>query len=54
MGPSLDISFSEEFDLTKLCVLSWIYFLIESGRLLAVALEPPCTTYSIILGISFS
>lgn len=48
VGPPLDISFSEEFDLTKLHVLSWIYFLIESGRLLAVALEPPCTTYSII------
>lgn len=48
VGPPLDISFSEEFDLSKLHVLSWIYFLIESGRLLAVALEPPCTTYSII------
>ena len=31
----------EEFDLTKLRVLSWIFHLIESGRLFGVALEPP-------------
>ena len=37
----------EEFDLTKLRVLSWIFHLIESGRLFGVALEPPCTTFSI-------
>ena len=28
--------------------LSWIYYLLESGRLLAVAVEPPCTSFSIM------
>lgn len=44
----LDISLSEEYDLSKVHVLAWIYHLIESGRLLAVAVEPPCTTFSIM------
>ena len=48
VGPPLGISFSEEYDLTKLHVLSWIYHLIESGRLCGIALEPPCTTFSIM------
>ena len=48
VGPPLDISLSEEYDLTKVHVLAWIFHLIESGRLLAVAVEPPCTTFSIM------
>ena len=48
VGPPIDISYSEEFDLSKLHVLAWIYHLIEAGRLLAVAVEPPCTTFSIM------
>ena len=48
VGPPLDISFSEEFDLSKVHVLSWIYHLIESGRLLGIAIEPPCATFSIM------
>ena len=48
VGPPIDISFSEEFDLTKLHVLSWIFYLLESGKLLAIAVEPPCTTFSIM------
>ena len=48
VGPPLDISISEEYDLSQVHVLSWLYHLIEEGRLLAIALEPPCTTFSIM------
>lgn len=39
VGPPLDISIFEGVH-----VLSWLFHLIEEGRLLAIALEPPCAT----------
>ena len=45
-GPVLDLEGSSHFDLSSLDVLSWIYFMVEQGRLHAVFIAPPCTTFS--------
>ena len=45
-GPVLDLERSPHFDLSNVEVLSWIYFMLEQGRLYAVFIAPPCTTFS--------
>ena len=47
-GPPLDLSWSEEVNLTFVHVASWISFMICGGRLRAFMVEPPCTTFSIM------
>ena len=48
VGPAIDLSFSEEYDLRHSHVLAWLAFLVTERLVLAIMLEPPCTTYSII------
>lgn len=47
-GPPIELSLSEEFNLQYSHVQRWITYLLSSGRLKAVAAEPPCTTFSIM------
>ena len=47
-GPPLDLSLSEEFDLSQSRVISWLTFLVSSKKLRAFVIEPPCTTFSIM------
>lgn len=47
-GPPLDLSYSEEYNLRYVHVVSWLTFLVSEKRLRAFALEPPCTTFSIM------
>lgn len=47
-GPPLDISWSEEVDLTFVHVASWISFMVCAGRLLSFMVEPVCTTFSVM------
>eukprot|EP00438_Fugacium_kawagutii_P029195 Skav203076 [mRNA] locus=scaffold2182:29521:36002:+ [translate_table: standard] len=44
--PVLDISYSPHYNITSARVIAWINFMLESGRLLAVLVAPPCTTFS--------
>lgn len=48
VGPPLDISWSEEVDLTFVHVASWIAFMVCAGRLLSFMVEPVCTTFSVM------
>ena len=48
VGPPIELSFSEEYDVSQLHVVSWLSYLIEQRLVLAVMFEPPCTTFSII------
>lgn len=32
----------------QLYMLEWLYYLLESGSLKGIMLEPPCTTFSIM------
>ena len=45
-APVLDISFSPHYNMADGKVISWINFMLESKRLRAVLLAPPCTTFS--------
>ena len=47
-GPPLEISASEEFDVSKVWVIEWLTYLVAERRLLAFFLCPPCTTFSIM------
>ena len=47
-GPPLDLTWSEEVNLTFVHVASWIAFMICGGRLRAFMVEPPCTTFSVM------
>ena len=46
VAPVLDITYSPNYNLKNHRVLCWLNFLLESGRLLAFLVEPPCTTIS--------
>lgn len=48
VGPLLDISISEEYNLEKHYVVSWLVFMLTEKRLLGFFLGPPCTTFSIM------
>ena len=47
-GPPLDLTWSPEYDLTQIHVISWLTDMVVRGRLLAFFLSPPCTTFSIM------
>ena len=44
----IDISYGEELDVTKLYVIEWLIHLVVTHQVLAVLLEPPCTTFSVM------
>ena len=46
VGPIIDLTYSEHFDLLDLRVVEWLIFMVQHRRIKAVALEPPCTTFS--------
>ena len=48
VGPPLELSRSEEYNLQYLHLISWLTHLLMEGRLLAFMCEPPCTTFSIM------
>ena len=48
VGPPLDISISEEYNLEKHYVLSWLVYMLTEKRLLGFFAGPPCTTFSIM------
>ena len=45
-GPVLDISVSQQYNLTSLRVIQWLLFMLEERRLLSFLAAPPCTTFS--------
>lgn len=45
-GPVLDLDSSPYYNVRSFRALSWILHLLENGLLDAVAVEPPCTTFS--------
>ena len=46
VGPPIDIAFCDELDMTLIRVVSWLSFLISSGNLGSIMVEPVCTTFS--------
>ena len=48
IGPPIDISVSEEYNMEWVRVVSWITFMLAAKRLCAVMCEPPCTSFSIM------
>ena len=48
VGPPIDISYSAELDGTTIHIIAWITYMLSSGQLLCVCVEPPCTTFSIM------
>eukprot|EP00435_Cladocopium_sp_Y103_P072261 s203_g39.t1 len=48
VGPCIDLSRSEEYNMEYLHVVSWLCHLCAEGFLKSFVLEPPCTTFSII------
>ncbi len=48
VGPPIDISYSAELDGTKVHIIAWVTYMLSSGQLLSVCIEPPCTTFSIM------
>ena len=46
VGPIIDLTFSLQYDLASSRVVEWAIFMVQNGRIRAVALEPPCTTFS--------
>ena len=45
-GPVFDLSFSQQFDLSKCRVVEWLIFMLEQDRLQSFLVSPPCTTFS--------
>ena len=48
VGPPIDLSFSPEYDLSAVHVMSWLSHLIVTKSIESFACEPPCTTFSIM------
>ncbi|CAK9007978.1 Pentatricopeptide repeat-containing protein At1g09900 [Durusdinium trenchii] len=46
VGPPIDIAFSDELDLVQTRVVSWLSYLLTSGNLGSIMVEPVCTTFS--------
>ena len=46
VGPIIDLSFSPQYDLVQSRVIEWLLFMVQNRRVRAIALEPPCTTFS--------
>ena len=47
VGPNIDLSFSSAYDLASPVVLDWLVHMLTSGRLDALMVEPPCSTFSL-------
>ena len=48
VGPPIDISYSEEFDMSSFHLLRWLSYLVAERKVKSIMLEPPCTTFSIM------
>ncbi len=48
VGVPIDLSYSPEFDLRLQHVMRWLSFLVRERRIKCFAVEPPCTTFSIM------
>ena len=48
VGPPVDIAYSGELDLSLVRVISWLSYMVTSGLLGSLMVEPVCTTFSII------
>ncbi len=48
VGPPLDLSVSEEYNVSYLHVVSWLVHMLQQGWLLSFMVEPPCTTFTIM------
>eukprot|EP00435_Cladocopium_sp_Y103_P022609 s2450_g5.t1 len=48
VGPCIDLSESEEYNVEYVHVASWLTYLCSAGHLKGFMLEPPCTTFSIM------
>ena len=48
VGPPIDLSYSAELDGSSIHIIAWITYMLSSGQLLCVCIEPPCTTFSIM------
>ena len=46
--PPIDLSYSEEYDLSTAEVMSWLSYLISHRLIMAFIVELPCTTFSIM------
>ena len=46
VGPPIDIAFCDELDLVQTRVVSWLSYLLTSGNLGSILVEPVCTTFS--------
>ena len=46
VGPIIDVSFSPFYEVMNTRLISWVMFLLQNGRLKAIALQPPCATFS--------
>eukprot|EP00435_Cladocopium_sp_Y103_P014486 s4341_g3.t1 len=46
VGPIIDLTYSEHYDLLDLRAVEWLLFMVQHRRVRSVALEPPCTTFS--------
>ena len=48
VGVPIDLSYSPELDLRLQHVMRWLSFLVSERRIKCFAIEPPCTTFSIM------
>ena len=48
VGVPIDLSYSPELDLRLQHVMRWLSFLVKERRIKCFAIEPPCTTFSIM------
>ncbi|CAK9067955.1 Methyltransferase-like protein 5, partial [Durusdinium trenchii] len=48
VGPPVDIAYSGELDLSLVRVIGWLSYMVTSGLLGSLMVEPVCTTFSII------
>ena len=48
VGPPVDISYSGELDMTLTRVVAWLSYMLVSGNLGSIMVEPVCATFSIM------
>ena len=48
VGPPIDLTFSPEYDVSMPHVMSWLSYLITEHLIESFAVEPPCTTFSVM------
>ena len=46
VGPIIDLTYSKQYNVADMRVLEWLIHLVQSRKVKAIALEPPCTTFS--------